>query len=184
MSKPKTKTVNTDELVRRFTEYGPFSNEFAEYCKNFIVFLQMRYMGWVDEDCQQLCWRKLMASFSYYDAERGANLATWVYSVVRNEISGFLYRRKRELNQVPLDDDSLKGEEGVEFLSVDPDRGDYTEEQTQWIFKSFKRLDVQWVGKGDTSDGLRDLGFQNALVRTILWENMIFDSTYQGTPSP
>lgn len=173
------KSVNTSELVRLFTEYGPSSNEFAEYCKNFIIFLQLRYMGSVDEDCQQYCWKKLMSSFKYYDAERGANLATWVYSVVRNEISGFLYRKRKVSNEISLEDESLQGEGSVNSLSEDPDTGDYSEEQAQWLLKSFKRLEVQWNGDAEVVDSLRALGFENSLVRTVLWASMTSGLTFR-----
>jgi len=107
-----TSTTDVEKLNRVYLEHGPRSREFHDQVYRFITYLQYRYLREWDEDCQQDCMQRLLEAMDYF--EPGRNLATFVFCVVRNRISTFIYNRKkhrREGSPIPLsaesDDDGL-----------------------------------------------------------------------------
>jgi hypothetical protein len=74
---------------------------------------------------------KLFESFAYYDPKR-LNIASWVYTIVRNQISGWLYREKQG---------ACHSEDGLEDIGEERDSREMMDDDfSSAIFSSFKRI--------------------------------------------
>lgn len=119
------------DLKKAYDQYGPTSTEFCECVDNFIKFLQFKYIGRYSEDLQQQCYMKLFESFSYYNQDR-LNIASWVYTIVRNQISGWLYKEKQGAHH---------SEDGLDEIGDEVDDSEMMDgDFSVAIFSSFKRV--------------------------------------------
>lgn len=155
------------ELEYIFKTYGGDSNQFFEKVKKFIVFLQYRYTGVYDEDLQSICSIKLVDSFRYYTPGK-VNIGTWVYSVVRNQISSYLFKRRKRVNEIP--DIGLENMPDEGNLGADAhERAVKFNTYLETALNMFNRIDVE-----DTSAGIVEsfehLSMEHPLTRTLLWD--------------
>lgn len=109
-SRPRQKgSYSKNRLTRVYEEFGPLSEEFYYEVKNFLAYLQHRYLGYYDEDVQIDCYEKVVRSFSEYDPTK-SNIATWIHTIVRYHISNVRYSmNKRTFREGSSLNDSMPG---------------------------------------------------------------------------
>lgn len=157
----KPKSVNTGELLRLYREEGRDSSEFCNQVKKFIVYLQWRHVGRVDEDLSADCFLRLWKSWEYYDETR-TNVVTWIYSVVRSSVSSFLYKLKKQ--PLPL--------ETVEYCLASKQchypKIDFKEK----VLFLLMRGEVRIVGDVDrVVDLLRGMDTDSPFIKDLIWSS-------------
>lgn len=159
-----SKTANTEKLKKIFAEKGCFSEEFYEQVRLFVVFLQYRFTGFYDEDLQSHCILKIFESMKYYTGE--INIASWCFSVVRNQCSSFLYRKQKSLRNDDISDMELPELE-------QPPSGEFThEDQILEPLKQMEKLEVV-IPEGDLLEDFNLMEKENPLFRFALWHKIM-----------
>lgn len=154
---------NLKEVVRVFNEYGPKSNEFINHVTPYLRYLQTRLIGRVDEDFEQDCLIRLLDSFSYYDAECGINLASWIFAVVRNKACSYRSKKRRIDREFVTD----TPEEYMDELYEE--YGEIEEDMARWFFDGMQKLTVKVVTPSIVDDTY-SLGMQHPITRAVLWD--------------
>lgn len=155
--------TNLKEVVRVYNEFGPNSNEFVIHVTPYLRYLQMRLIGGFDRDFEQDCLIRLLKSFSYYDAECGINLASWIFAVVRNKACSWRSKRRRIDRELVTD----TPEEYIE--DVYEEYGEVEEDMARWFFNGMQKLTVK-VTSPSIVDDTYTLGMQHPITRAVLWD--------------
>jgi DNA-directed RNA polymerase specialized sigma subunit len=92
----KGKKPSLKVLREAYETYGGKSPEFLEAVRGLIIFVMWRYTGFYSEDLFQIAYQRVLESFAYYDSTR-ANIATFIFAVVRNRASNYLYHTGKRL---------------------------------------------------------------------------------------
>ena len=159
------------ELVEVYGEHGHDSNEFVIHVIPYLNYLQMRLLGYVDDDFRQECLVRILDSFRYYDAECGVNVASWVFSVVRNKASSWRGKKKRlQRESVFLDEGMLDDvPEGVE------DSWEQSlfreEDMCRWFVSALSRVTLE-VDSESIVEDMTGLGMESVLVRGMMWSSI------------
>jgi len=163
------KKPGVKELTDAYNKHGPTSQEFFDVLKNFIFYLQHRYLGYVDEDLTSTSYIRVINSFEYYNPKDGANVGSWVFSVVRNQVSSFIYDKKKRMK------------ESDDMLPILPDKkvtlmsDIQKKDEIHNYFSMFERITVV-ITDLSIIDELMIRGFEGFLHRDFLWENTKFVS--------
>ncbi len=155
--------TNLKEVVRVFNEYGPNSNEFVKHVTPYLRYLQGRLIGGLDEDFEQDVLIRLLESFSYYDAECGINLASWIFAVVRNKASSYRSKMKKRGREICTDiNEETVPEPEQEYAEIE-------EDFASWYFDGMRRLDVK-VASDSIVEDTYSLGNEHPITRGVLWD--------------
>lgn len=159
MGKIVTK-FNMGHLNKAYKEHGVLSVEFYEVLEKFIYFVQYRYMGKKDEEVFWKSYSRIIESMSYYTGD--IHIASWVYSIVRNQISAHFYQLKKERNQI---------REGLEMIQAPPGRNTYVgrEHLEESLTGFHEGVEIKIKGNEGPWDLLE---LPDLLKRTYLWSQM------------
>lgn len=152
---------NLAALIKVYKTLGPNAPEFWAMVDKFIVFLQYRHMGWFDQDLQSHCKLKILESFAYYKPDK-VNIGTWIYSVVRNQISSHCYHHRRRSMESPDELENI--DEGVDHFRNIPIR-----EFLGTALFNFTRLVVE-DSSGRFETDFSEYDKDHPLVKAVLWE--------------
>jgi hypothetical protein len=131
------------QLRQIYDQYGGRSVEFLETVRGFILYVLKRYLGVVEEECFYSAYSRVLSALEYYDKDR-VNLASFIFSVVRNRASSFMYhRRKRE----------YEDEGALEFL--EDEGGGYEEFERVHGYESALRGMKSVKVRGDIGEAVR-----------------------------
>jgi hypothetical protein len=151
-----------NNLRRIYEEYGGRSVEFLETVRGFVLYILRRYLGAVEEEAFYSSYARVLEALEYYDNTR-VNLASFIFSVVRNRASSFTYhKRKRDYES----EEALEGLEEEEEGYGEVDRVMMYE----GALRSMKRVKV----RGDIREAVRimlkagegSMDFRNLIWRT------------------
>jgi len=161
------------QLVNVYNKHGYNSNEFIKHITPYLKYLQHRLIGRTDNDFEQDCLIRLLDSFRYYDPICGVNLASWIFTVVRNRASSWRAKSKRLQRENGYLSDDL-----IEQVIAEPEQRDETEpmlfgeeDVCHWFFLSMKKVKID-IEPGMIHDDLMVLGKNNPLVRAVMWGNL------------
>ena len=160
--------VNVAVLREVFKKYGGESPEFEDQVRRFISFLMYRYMGCYDEDCHNDCYLRLLESFSYYNPTR-CNIGSWVYTVVRNRVSSFLYWKQKILRESGTLSETMvaEGEGGLSQEVLDGD--EWTAALRGFLLVKIVPIDPA----GNLDELVHCCGGDHPLNRRVLWEKQL-----------
>lgn len=150
-----------DQISR---EKGVNTPEFFSLAKNFVIYVQIRYVGFVDEDLTQTINLRIVKSLEYYDGK--TNIGTWVYSIARHQCSGHIYHRNKRLRESsePLPYIETPG-------SLKPWRENEEDDMVRSFFESHQVLII--TPTGDTLSRFRFPEVVDAVKRDFNWKNLI-----------
>ena len=95
----KRKLSNVKRLQLLYDEYGVRSTEFYNFCFPFICYILNRNVcGEVDDDLKNECYIKVCRALEkYFNPEKG-NIATYIFTVVKNCIKSYYHKENRRLH--------------------------------------------------------------------------------------
>lgn len=118
------KRLLKDEIYRSVEAvgkvYGYKSEQFLFAVQGFVYWLVYRYVRIEvsEEDLKELLqnvWCCLLERMEEYD-ERKGKFVSWIYTLVRGEITKFLYDKTRSLRFISLDRDVYENENGSDLV--------------------------------------------------------------------
>jgi hypothetical protein len=148
------------QLRQIYDQYGGRSVEFLETVRGFILYVLKRYLGYYDEEAFYSAYSRVLSALEYYDKDR-VNLASFIFSVVRNRASSFMYhRRKRDYEDC----------EALEFLEDEGDGYEDVEEVMAYegALRGMERIKV----RGDLRECVRRIlkaGEGSSDFRNLIW---------------
>lgn len=168
------KKQDTQGLKEVFKEHGVQSPEMVEYSFRYFRYLIIRYAREFDEDLYQTCYARVVASIigetdletgefkePYYDAEK-TNIATWIHSIVRNQASSYLYKKKKDMKH---------SEDGLEFVpDKDDEFADIDERDTKLI--ALSSLGIQITNKRQLCEEIVRFPNDHPALRILQWQLM------------
>jgi DNA-directed RNA polymerase specialized sigma24 family protein len=161
-AKKGLKKPSIKDLRRIYDTYGGRSVEFLETVRGFILYVLKRYLGYYDEEAFYSAYSRVLSALEYYDKDR-VNLASFIFSVVRNRASSFMYhRRKRD----------YESEEALEFLE---DEGNgYEEVEEVMVYEGALRGMERVKVRGDLRECIRRIlkaGEGSSDFRNLIWRS-------------
>lgn len=150
------------DLAKVYKTFGQNSPEFFDQIKHFVAYVQIRFMGRVDEDLQQQIYLRLVKSFTYYDGK--TNIGTWVFSVARHQVSSHIYHHRKRMKE--SEDGLEKLDDGTCVIRLLQDK-----ERVETFLDSFYDIALELVD-GDLAEQFESLSTKCALVRAFMWSRI------------
>ena len=163
LSKKKNPTVK--ELERIFLERGYNNNEFCNQIKLLILKLIRRYYGEPNDDLVQEIYENILLKIKYFNESKG-KLASYIHTLIRNEISLYRYHKKRfDDHNIFVDNESELDTQILEPLSDIEDIREIVN-----ILKSFK-----YIKFNNVNDLVHiESNFNNELlIKVLKWHKVI-----------
>lgn len=159
------------ELVNVYSQHGHDSNKFVTHVIPYLNYLQMRLLGYVDDDFRQECLVRILDSFRYYDAECGVNVASWIFSVVRNRASSWRGKSKRLQRVSVFLDDGMLEEVQEEHVDSREQSLFREEDMCRWFVSALSRVNLE-VESDSIVDDMTGMGMESVFVRGMMWSTM------------
>jgi len=151
------------DLKKAYEAHGPRSVEFFNVVKNFVIFLEYRYMGREEEELFWRCYSRLLESMEYYTGD--INIASWTYSTVRNQISAYLYSLKK---------DNALIRDGLDFIIDDRDtRPSIKDEEIATVVRALDYGVTVQISSSNDKAFWEPEEVPLVIRRAVLWERKV-----------
>jgi len=156
--------VHINALNAIYKEHGINHETFFIQVEKLIILVQKRYMGMVVEDVQQSSYKRLVEALPYYDPTR-TNIATWVYSIARHQVSSYLYHKKKRDRE---SEDSLPL---IECPNSNQDHDAYvSRDYLEQFLEMHHRIMIEYLGEDDVHIVMTDLPDIHPIKKAYQWE--------------